>query len=375
MTFSIAENERRNELASLRDVKVVQANDLITSVAKMEKIPLKIFELAVAQIDIENPPKDNTVVLSKKQLFAFFDVTAGNKHTRFKEALEQMQKQAFFVVKKPKENGKKGFEYKNILPIPSVSWNDYDDNVKIRFDIDIMPYLIDLKANFTQYAILDVMDFKSKYSVMLYKLLNMSYNKYEYYADTQLRTKKQLDEYQNPVISLADLRHITDTEKEYSYFGNFEKRVLRKAIDEINEHTHFNVSYKKIKDGRAIGFIQFFITKKRVAKNEFYKEEQQDKAYIEQKQQDEADFISAMRDPYTAKLVEHGLLKFIEVVNDKKTMLILYRAVYSKYDELEKVRKLDQHLSYVKAHMEAYSKTNIAEYLRVSVEQYLEDLK
>ncbi len=56
VTFSISENERRNELASLRDVKVVQANDLITSVAKMEKIPLKIFELAVAQIDIENPP-------------------------------------------------------------------------------------------------------------------------------------------------------------------------------------------------------------------------------------------------------------------------------------------------------------------------------
>ena len=108
MPFSIAKNERRNELASLKNVKVVQANDLITSVAKMDKIPLKIFELAVSQIDIENPPEDNSIVLSKKQLFAFFNATDGNKNTRFKEALEQMQKQAFFVVRKPKENGKKG---------------------------------------------------------------------------------------------------------------------------------------------------------------------------------------------------------------------------------------------------------------------------
>lgn len=375
MPFSIAKNERRNELASLKNVKVVQANDLITSVAKMDKIPLKIFELAVSQIDIENPPEDNSIVLSKKQLFAFFNATDGNKNTRFKEALEQMQKQAFFVVRKPKENGKKGFEYKNIIPIPSVSWNDYDDNVKIRFDIDIMPYLINLKSNFTKYAILDVMDFKSKYSVPIYKLLNMTYNQYEHYAETKLRTKKQLDKYRNPIFPLDELRHVTDTEEGYSDFRNFEKRVLRTAVDEINEHTHFNISYEKIKEGRSIGYIQFFITKKQVAKNEFYKEEKQDKPYVEQQQQDEADFLLAMRHPYTAKLVEYKLLEFNQVVNDKKTMLILYRAVYDKYSELELDRKLDQHLSYVKAHMEPYSRPNIAEYLRVSVEQYIADLK
>ena len=33
--------------------KVVQHNDLISSVAKMDKIPLKIFELAVSCIDTE----------------------------------------------------------------------------------------------------------------------------------------------------------------------------------------------------------------------------------------------------------------------------------------------------------------------------------
>ncbi|WP_035945135.1 replication initiation protein, partial [Kurthia huakuii] len=72
----------------MKNVKVVQANDLITSVAKMDKIPLKIFELAVSQIDIENPPEDNSIVLSKKQLFAFFNATDGNKHTRFKEGVQ-----------------------------------------------------------------------------------------------------------------------------------------------------------------------------------------------------------------------------------------------------------------------------------------------
>ena len=370
MTFSIAENERRNELASLRDVKVVQANDLITSVAKMEKIPLKIFELAVAQIDIENPPKDNTVTISKKQLFAFFDAKDKDKSQRFKEALIALYKQSVFIAEKQNDKDDDVI----INPLAKASWNKYKDDVHIKFTEEIMPYLINLKANFTQYAILDIMDFKSKYSVPIYKLLNMSYNQYEYYADKQLRTEKKLEEYQQPVISLDDLRRITDTKEGYSDFRNFEKRVLRTAVDEINEHTHFNVAYEKIKDGRAIGFIKFFITKKRVAKNDFYKEEQQDKSYVEQQQQDEADLLSAMRHPYTIKLLEHKLIEYSDVVGDEKTMLILYRAVYSKYDELEKERKLDQHLSYVKAHMKPYSKTNIAEYLRVSVEQYLVEI-
>ncbi|MDT2877131.1 replication initiation protein, partial [Lactococcus lactis] len=45
-------------------------------------------------------------------------------------------------------------------------WNDYNDKVLIRFDQAIMPYLIDLKNNFTQYAISDIMELNSKYSII-----------------------------------------------------------------------------------------------------------------------------------------------------------------------------------------------------------------
>ena len=70
-------NEER-AVGSLKEIekrKIVEHNDLITSVAKMDKTPLKIFELAVSCIDTENPPKDNTIYLSKKELFTFFEVS------------------------------------------------------------------------------------------------------------------------------------------------------------------------------------------------------------------------------------------------------------------------------------------------------------
>ena len=94
------DNERT--VCSLKEIekrKIVEHNDLITSVAKMDKTPLKIFELAVSCIDTENLPKDNTIYLSKKELFTFFDVSDNGKHTRFKEAIKVMQKEAFFEIR------------------------------------------------------------------------------------------------------------------------------------------------------------------------------------------------------------------------------------------------------------------------------------
>ncbi|MCR0005602.1 replication initiation protein, partial [Acinetobacter baumannii] len=163
----------------------------------MDKTPLKIFELAVSCIDTENLPKDNTIYLSKKELFTFFDVSDNGKHTRFKEAIKVMQKEAFFEIR---EEAGKGFKFKSIVPIPYVEWTDYHDEVKIEFHREIMPYLIELKKNFTQYALSDVMELNSKYSIILYKWLSMNYNQYEHYSAKGGRRVNQVESYRNPSI-------------------------------------------------------------------------------------------------------------------------------------------------------------------------------
>ena len=151
----ITENKQKQVLTlnKLSKRKVVEHNSLITSIAKMEKTPLKMFELAVSCIDTENPPKDNTIYLSKADLFSFFKVDDSNRYSRFKQAVETMQKQAFFKIQEKKD---KGFKFINIVPIPYVEWNDYNDEVIIRFDQAIMPYLVNLKKNFTQHALSDL---------------------------------------------------------------------------------------------------------------------------------------------------------------------------------------------------------------------------
>ena len=373
----ISENQKQvYTLNEMEKRKVVEHNSLITSIAKMQKTALKMFELAVSCIDTENLPENNTVYLSKKELFSFFEVSSSSKHSQFKEAIEFMQKQAYFKIK---SNKALGIEYESIVPIPYVKWNDYNDEVTIQFSEHIMPYLINLKSEFTQYKISELQKLNSKYSIILYRWLSMNYNQYEHYSNKGGRRAEQVEAYRNPSITVKELREITDTVNEYKHFPHFENWILKKPLEEINAHTSFNVSYEKIKKGRSIDSIVFHIEKKRNADDNSYKLE--DQAYIEgkkAKEETEKDlYTEAMQSPYT-KLLSENMLLFPNDFMDIKTMAGLQKNVYPLYDELKDLRGLNgvkDHLSYVSSKQEAYSKRNVAKYLKKAIEQYLPTVK
>lgn len=359
-------------LNELSKRKVVEHNSLITSIAKMDKTPLKMFELAVSCINTEEPPKDNTVYLSKADLFAFFKVSDNDKHSRFKQAVRAMQKEAYFEIK---EEAGKGFKFKSIVPIPYVEWTDYHDEVKIEFHREIMPYLINLKKNFTQHALSEISELNSKYSIILYRWLSMNYNQYEHYSYKGGRRAEQVESYRNPSISVKELRIMTDTVNEYQRFTNFTKKILDIPLKEINDHTSFNVTYDKIKKGRSIDSIVFHIEKKRCADDNSYK--LNDKMYqAEQAKKEETEdrlAIEAMKNKYTKLLLDNMLLNSYEMT-DTAIMAGLQQHVYPLYDELKDLhgmKAVQDHLSYVASKQEAYSKRNIAKYLKKAIEQYL----
>ena len=364
-------------LNDLEKRKVVEHNSLITSIAKMDKTPLKMFELAVSCIDTEKQLEDNTVYLSKRDLFAFFKVSDNDKHSRFKEAVEKMQKQAFFKIKEKKEHG---FEFENIVPIPYVKWTDYNDEVLIRFSPEIIPYLVNLKKNFTQHALSDIAELNSKYSIILYRWLSMNYNQYEHYSNKGGRRNEQLEEYRNPSISVKELRIMTDTVKEYIDFRNFEKRVLRNAIEEITKYTSFNVTYDKVKKGRSIDSIKFHISKKAQPQelNGEYKEREQDPAYLQDKANREVSqqalFAEAMQSIFTMELIDSSLISPVEMT-DISLMANLQQEVYPLYKQLEEIvgiKGVRKHLEYVSSKKLDYSKPNLVKYLKTAVMRYLD---
>ena len=377
--MTIISNEKETiKIPEIEKRKVAEHNDLITSIAKMDKTPLKIFELAVSFIDTENPPSDNTVHLSKSEIYNFFDVSDNDKHSRFKKAITTLHKQSIFEIREMNEKRGK-YEYQVISPLEKTTWNDYSDILTIKFTSSIMPYLINLKTNFTQYALLDIMELNSKYSIILYKWLSMQYNQYEHYKNKGGRRKEQLEKYCNPEIKVSELRVITDTSLEYKRFTHFETWIIEKPLEEINKHTHFMVTYEKIKKGRNIDSIQFHITKKVQPQelNGEYKEREQDPAYLQGKKNREEQIAllsaKAMQNPFTMELLEFEILEMRNLA-DISLMARLQEVVYPIYSEIEKqagIKRVREHFETIKNHRQDYSKPNIAQYLLVSARNFL----
>lgn len=375
----IAKENRTIQVPELENRKVVEHNDLISSVAKMDKTPLKIFELAVSYIDTKNPPKDNTVNLSKTEIYKFFDVSDNDKHSRFKKAITTLHKQSIFEIREINE--KKGkYEYQVISPLEKTTWNDYSDILTIKFTSSIMPYLIELGTKYTQYVLTDIMELNSKYSIILYKWLSMNYNQYEYYSKKGGRTKEQLEGYKNPVIKVLDLRVITDTIKGYPRFDTFENWILKKPLEEISENTHFTISYDKIKKGRTIDSIQFHISKKEQPQeiNGEYKAREQDPAYLQDKSNREVNqqalFAEAMQSIFTMELIDSSLISPVEMT-DISLMANLQQEVYPLYKQLEEIvgiKGVRKHLEYVSSKKLDYSRPNLVKYLKTAVRRYLD---
>ena len=106
-----------------------------------------------------------------------------------------------------------------------------------------------------------------------------------------------------------------------------------------------------------------------------------DQAYIEDKKQKEETekelVFQAMESKYTKLLSENFLIGMNDIM-DTATMAGLQKNVYPLYDELKELRGLNgvkDHLSYVAIKQEAYSKRNVAKYLKKAIEQYLPTVK
>lgn len=214
---------------------VVQSNELIRQVNwNLDTVPLKIFKILISCIDTKNPPKDNTIIITKKELY---DILGSNEH--YEHIRKQVKSLQSKIVELKKDNG----DIVSLSIMPYVTWKNNSELVICEFGRGLMPYLIELKERFTKYNVMNVKAFKSRYGLIIYEyLLSLRYQKEPIYY-----------------VKMNDLRRMTGTTKLYKRFINFEERVLKPAMEDINSGTlEFLVKYEKIKIGRFIDGIQFY---------------------------------------------------------------------------------------------------------------------
>ena len=145
------------------------------------------------------------------------DLSNGRRYNELKNSIKQIADKSIWIEK---ENGDETLL--RWIEKPTIHKND--GVITIRLDEDLKPYLLELKEKYTQYELIYTLKMKSKYSI-------------------------------------DELKKLLDAEN-YKGFKDFRRRVLEKAIEEINAFTDIQIELTAIKQGKTITEIEIHIETK-----------------------------------------------------------------------------------------------------------------
>jgi hypothetical protein len=130
---------------------------------------------------------------------------------------------------------------------PLVSQFDVHDSnhVTIGIDEDLAPYLIELREKFTQLEVIEIATLSNQYAKKMYMLL------------------KTIEFKGGHTFTLSEIHDSLGTKeiKTYQTFKEFNKKVLKPAVMELNQKSDIWVDWDVIRYGRSIGAIEFKIKK------------------------------------------------------------------------------------------------------------------
>lgn len=221
------------------DLTVVKANSLIEASYRLTLDEMRLLALTIGTM---NPKSDQQVFEFSVSEFVnqFPEVNADRAYTQIKSAIERISER---WVKTEDERHVTKFRW-----VSSQTYFKKEGRFKIALTNEIMPYLTQLKGQFTQYQLNHISGFSSVHAIRLYELFT--------------QYKRLGDRY----ISVEDLKKWLQLEDKYDRYNNLNQRVLTPALSEINEKSDLFVEYEPIKKGRKVTGIEFRITHEKPVK-------------------------------------------------------------------------------------------------------------
>lgn len=224
---------------------VSQSNDLVLATYIMTTKEKELLLSCISQID-SRPDAPN---ISKQTKFTVTveqirDVFYKNSYDRnlFRD-LSDASKRLFSREVTIKLEGNKTLLTRFVS---GVLFDPDEAKVTLNFAEEILPYLTQLKANFTKYKLVEISELSSTHAIRLYELIVCWTGQYQY--------SKTLD--------LDDFRYVMGVSGKYKQFGQLREYVIDKAIEEINNNTSYKVSVDYQKVSRTYVRLTFKFHKK-----------------------------------------------------------------------------------------------------------------
>lgn len=232
---------------------VVKDNSLIDASFNLSLVEQRLMLMAIVEArELDKLTPDTPIEVKATAYRDQYKTDKSEAYKQLADATKQLFNRQFSYLDK----------YKGEDCITVARWVNrasyLNDNgaVVLYMSSEVISMISRLEANFTQYLLEQVSDFKSKYSIRLYELLIK-------YRDVGNSKKFEIVELRSK-LGLED--------NEYKLNAVFKRDVLDKAIKEIGNKTDIQIKYEQFKEGRVISHILFKIGKKKDKKSKVGKD-------------------------------------------------------------------------------------------------------
>lgn len=225
---------------------VVQANTLIGGKQALKLNSAKLIRSAIMQV-VRDDEELKPYIITINELSEILNVPTSNIYRDIDDITDDIISNPVYV-REIKDGRTIGF-----IKIPWVTRCEYkaDIGVAIKLNEELKPFLINLKEHYTQYTLGEVLAMKSVYAIRIFEILQ-----------SKMMSNNVPRNGINIVLSVQELRECCDCEDKYKAFGDFKKRVVDKAVSEINRVTYYDLTFSYQKKGRSVTAIDFFIVSK-----------------------------------------------------------------------------------------------------------------
>lgn len=223
-----------------KNLVVKKDNALVSSSYSLTLAEQRMVLLAIAGSDTLN----GRHIVTAEQYADCYKVTPQTAYEALKGAVLQLFERRYSI-----RSERAGGRVKLRRWVSGIDYIEGTGSVELYFSPDVLPYLDDLKSQFTAYRLELVANLTSTHAIRLYELL------------IQWRSVGK-----TPVFELETFRGMLGIQPtEYPRMDNLKNRVLDVAIQQINDHTDIIAQYKQHKTGRKITGISFSFSFKKDA--------------------------------------------------------------------------------------------------------------
>lgn len=236
------------KLEEERNYKVVKSNRLIQKARFSLSLQQQKFILYAISLIQPTDERGKTYMIDIPHLCRVCGInySTGNFKQIYKN-IEAVKKAPFWF----KPTGNKARELIDWITEVSVIEDSEEQDLNItvprvvsfKFDRRLEDYLFELSRNFTEYEINNILPMKSAYSIRMYELLRS-------YANVG-----------SVVIKIEELAELLQVDADYT-FKEFNRRVIQKAISEINRFTDLLIVDEQLRTGHKVTAINFTIKTK-----------------------------------------------------------------------------------------------------------------